>query len=568
MAAGKLKWWQKTLVYEVYVKSFLDTRGAGTGTIAGSPPSSITCNRWGGRPVADARVRSPMVDNGYDVSDFCAIDPSFGTMDDMDRLIAQAGQRGIRIVLDLVLNHTSEECPWFMASAASRTGAYADWYIWRDPAPDGGAPTNWRSVFGGPAWEYVPARGQYYLHTFAKEQPDLNWENPAVRDAMCQVGTFWLDRGAGGFRIDSVSYLKKPAFTDGPADGTDGLAGIDLACANTPGVLDFVKEFYTRVLAGRDVFAVGEANRVRARELAQWVGRARALDMVFEFSHLQLIMGDGEVWCRAPAWQLADLKRVLADDERRTARQGWLPVFFECHDQPRAVSNFFAPCVDRQAAAKALACVLLTLRGTPFIYQGQELGLTNAQWPGLSSFDDGLTRGQYQRARDEGFSADAALDVVRRFSRDNARTPMQWNGGPNAGFTTGTPWLPVHADYRQQNAAGEDADLCSVLNWYRFLACLRLEHSELVDGDFHLLLRTDAQVFAYARENRTARAVVLVNFTDAPATYRASLVGGMRLIADFRAAVDAQPGSAAGATETLPGVLAPLQAVVYERPAR
>lgn len=556
MSSGKLKWWQKTIVYEVYVKSFLDTKGAGTGTIAGVTRKLDYLKSLGVGAVWLTPVfASPMCDNGYDVSDYRAINPDFGSMDDMDELFAQARARNMRIVLDLVLNHTSDQCAWFRESSAGRSGDKADWYIWRDPKPDGGAPTNWRSVFGGSAWTYCPARGQYYLHTFARQQPDLNWENPATRQAMYDVANFWLDRGAGGFRIDSISYLKKPAFRDCPPDGADGLAGIDDATANTPGVLDFVKEFNSRVLAGRDVFAVGEANRVHANELSSWLGKAKALDMVFEFTHLQLVSGKREVWCLAPEWELADLKRALANTERRTARNGWPPIFFECHDQPRSVSNFFEPNANRRAAAKALACVLLTLRGTPFIYQGEELGLANAYWPSLENFDDALTLGQYRRALDEGFSPAAALDAVRRFGRDNARTPMQWDAGPNAGFTTGAPWLPVHGDFAQQNVQAESADPASVLNWYRLLARLRSEHAELIDGDFHLLMRTDRRVFAFSRENAHARAVVLANFSSEPARYRPSLAEGADLLAD----------SAADDGPAVPGCLKPLQAVIYER---
>lgn len=549
----QLKWWQKTIVYEAYVKSFYDTRGAGTGTIKG-----ITCKLDYLRSLGVGAIwitpvcASPMMDNGYDVADYRAINPLFGTMDDMDELIAEARARGIRIVMDLVLNHTSDQCAWFRASAASRTGEKADWYVWRDPAPDGGAPTNWRSVFGGSAWEYCPARGQYYLHTFAKQQPDLNWENPAVRDEMCAIGNFWLDRGVGGFRIDAVSYLKKPAFENAPADGADGLVGIDAVAANTPGVLDFVKEFNARVLAGRDVFAVGEANRVHADELPDWVAHGDALNMVFEFSHLQLICGEKEVWCHAPAWQLADFKRVLAEDERTCAHGGWMPIFFECHDQPRSVSNLFDRGVGTRAAAKALGCVLLTMRGTPFIYQGEELGFANARWHDLSNFNDALTVGQYQRALDEGFSPERALDVVRRFSRDNARTPMQWTAGPNAGFTTGTPWMPVHHDFAAVNVEAESADPHSVLNWYRKLARLRRGHAELVDGSFRMLLEGDPQIFAYEREDAQARAVVLVNLSTQHASYPVQLVEGMRPIA----AANGKPK---------PGALKPLQAVIYEQ---
>ncbi len=339
----ELAWWQKTIAYEVYPKSFLDTKGQGTGTIAGITSKLDYLQQLGvGAMWITPCYRSPMVDNGYDVQDYYDIDPSFGTMADMDELIAQASEHDIRIVMDLVFNHTSDQCQWFVESRASHEGTYADWYVWRDARPDGSAPTNWRSIFGGSAWEWCEERGQYYLHTFAKQQPDLNWECPEVRKALFDIANFWADKGVGGFRIDAITYIKKPpVFEDGPADGEDGLYPVHNATANQPGILDYLHEFKAAVRDGRDIFMVGEANGVAADELDQWVGENGVFDMLFEFSHTHVPMGAAEVWCRPADWKLTDLKRVLAASLANTADIGWYHIFFENHFQPRSPVNFF-----------------------------------------------------------------------------------------------------------------------------------------------------------------------------------------------------------------------------------
>jgi alpha-glucosidase len=547
-----MAWWQKTIAYEVYPKSFLDTVGQGTGTLAGIAQKLDYLQKLGvGAIWITPCYKSPMVDNGYDVQDYYAIDPSFGTMGDMDELIARGRDHGIRVVMDLVFNHTSDRCAWFEASCKSRDNEYADWYVWRDARPDGSAPTNWRSIFGGSAWEWCEERGQYYLHTFAKQQPDLNWECPEVRKALYEIANYWADKGVGGFRIDAITYIKKPpVFADGPADGEDGLHSVHNATANQPGILDFLHEFKAAVRDGRDIFMVGEANGVAADELDRWVGDDGVFDMLFEFSHTHVPMGEAEIWCRTTTWKLADLKRALAASQRATAANGWYPAFFENHDQPRSTVNFFqcdGPLADK---AKVLGAVLLTTRGTPFLYQGEELGFGNADWTSIDEFDDVQTRSQYDFAMGEGLSDAEALVGCVRFSRDNARTPMQWNDGDNAGFSTATPWLPVHDDYATCNVAAQEADTESPLCWYRRLADLRMSRPELVAGDWRELLADDNNIMAFERTLDGARTVTLANFSDEAVTYAASLVAGLSPLAGSKG-------------DAVPGILRPLEAVIF-----
>ena len=547
-----LAWWQKTIAYEIYPKSFYDTAAQGTGTIAGITAKLDYLASLGvGAIWITPCYKSPMVDNGYDVEDYRQIDPSFGTMADMDELIAKGNEKGVRVVMDLVFNHTSEQCAWFKESRKSRDNAYADWYIWRDARPDGSAPTNWRSIFGGSAWQWCEERQQYYLHTFAPQQPDLNWENPDVRSALIDIANFWADKGVGGFRIDAITYIKKPAeFVDGPADGEDGMYAVHAATANTPGILDFLHEFKAGVRDGRDIFLVGEANGVGADELGDWVGERGVFDMLFEFSHTKAVSCEDEVWCRPIEWKLTDLKRVLAESQANTADNGWYPVFFENHDQPRSTVNFFRCEGSISDKAKALGTVLLTLRGTPFVMQGEELGYANRVWKSLDEFDDLQTRSQYEFALSEGRTEAEALAGCNRFSRDNARTPMQWDASANAGFSAATPWLPVHDDYTQVNVEAESADPDSPLSWYRKLAALRAERDELVAGSFEELMADDEQVYAYRRQGEGGAAVVLANLSGEEASYDAALVADMKLLAGTH-----------GSTE--PGTLRPLEAVVF-----
>ena len=513
------KWWQTGAVYQVYPKSFADTTGTGTGDIRGIIAHLDYLQDLGVNAVWMTPVYpSPMVDNGYDIADYTGIDQRFGTMEDFEELVSEAGKRGIKIVMDLVFNHSSNMHAWFLESRSSRSNPKADWYIWRNPKPDGSAPTNWRSIFGGSAWTFCEERGQYYLHTFAPEQPDLNWENQDVRRALYDAANFWLKKGVGGFRIDAITYIKKPAeFLDGEPDSKEGTVNVHNMTANTPGILDFLHEFKREVRDGHDIFTVGEANGVSPDELPDWVGEGGVFDMLFEFSHETLPFNEAEIWCHPVEWKLTDLKRALSDSQKATAKNGWYPAYFENHDQPRSVNHFFPEGADPKKAAKVLAAILLTMRGTPFIYQGQELGMTNRYWKNIDEINDVQTRGQYDLALKEGFSDEEAMEFIRYFTRDNARTPMQWTAEKNAGFTSGKTWLSVNENYTAINAESEAKDPDSVLNWYRKLLAFRKSNPVLLSGTWREIEPDNERVFAFARELDGEIVYVVVNFSGATA---------------------------------------------------
>ena len=547
-----LKWWQKTTVYQIYPRSYADTTGNGIGDIPGITKHLDHIQQLGVGAIWLTPVySSPMVDNGYDIADYTAIDPLYGTMEDFDRLVAEAKKRDMRIVMDLVFNHSSDQNPWFQESRKSRTNPKADWYIWRDAKPDGSAPTNWRSIFGGSAWTWCEERGQYYLHTFAAQQPDLNWENPEVRCALYAAAKFWLEKGVGGFRIDAIPYIKKPAFQDGTPDSVDGMVNIHNMTANTPGILDFLHEFKNEVFVGRDIFTVGEANGVQPKDLPHWVGDDGVFDMVFEFSHVNLNLKNGEIWYRPTSWTLPELKSALSATQEATKDNGWCPVFFENHDQPRCINHFFPATADKDKAAKVIAAVLLTLRGTPFIYQGQELGYSNVVWSSIEDYDDISSHGQYKNALQEGFSHEQAMEFVHFFSRDNARTPMGWNNSKNAGFTTGEPWLSLHDNYAVKNVEAEENDENSVLNWYHRLAEFRKNHLTLTEGSYEELLPDDEKVFAFTRTSEKEQVTTIANFSLEEVKIPREIIDGKKMVLS----------SEEDANEIL---LKPLEARIYE----
>ncbi len=516
-----LKWWQKTIVYQIYPKSFLDTTGSGLGDLPGITRKLDYLKTLGTGAIWLTPVYpSPMVDNGYDISDYTAIDPAYGTMADMEELIAEAGKRDIRIVMDLVYNHSSDRHPWFLESSSGRDNPKADWYIWRNANPDGTPPNNWRSIFGGSAWTWCEKRQQYYLHTFAVQQPDLNWENPEVRQALYDAANFWIDKGVGGFRIDAITYIKKPkGLPGGKPDSNDGMVNIHSMTANTEGILDFLQEFRKNVFDGHDIFTVAEANGVGPENLKDWVGDHGSFDMLFEFGHMCLEFPDGEIWSHATGYQpsiIPQLKKCLTESQRATAENGWYPVFFENHDQLRCVRHFFPADVDPHLTAKAMAVILFTLRGTPFIYQGQELGMDNVAWDSIDDYNDISSHGQYEIARKEGLSEKEAMERIHRYSRDNARTPMQWTTGPQAGFTSGTPWLPVHEDYKNCCVDSEDSAPDSVLSFYRRLNGLRASGEAakiLQQGSYEELASEQEGLYAFRSRLGSQEILIVVNFT-------------------------------------------------------
>ncbi|MCR5107118.1 MAG: alpha-glucosidase [Lachnospiraceae bacterium] len=559
-----LEWWQETNVYEIYVKSYKDSDGDGIGDLNGIIQSLDHLRSLGVGAIWLTPVyASPQADNGYDIADYYEIDEMYGSMEDMDRLIKEAEKRDIKIVMDLVFNHTSDQNEWFLESRASKDNDKSDWYIWMDPKEDGSEPNNWRSIFGGSAWTYCEERGQYYLHTFLSEQPDVNWENPKVRQALYDVANYWLDKGVGGFRMDAVTYIKKPeSFEDGTPDAEDGMTGVHSMTANTEGILDYLHEFKENVTEGKDIFTVGEANGVKPSDLPYWVGEDGVFDMVFEFSHVNVDVADETNWCETKEWKLTDLKKCISDSQESTKDNGWYPIFFENHDLGRSINHYCPGSTDPDMSAKALGTALLTLRGTPFIYEGEELGFVNTGWDSIDDYSDISTINHYEFAKGEGYSEEECMEAVRRFSRDNARTPMQWNEYENAGFTTGTPWLPVYEDYKMRNVDMQTIDPDSVLSWYRTLSEIRSSNRELLNGDYEEILKEDEQIFAYKRDNGENTSVVLINLSNDPAEYDASLVEEYEfLISSYDGGKEAEDGMQEGEKKELK----PYEAVIYRR---
>ncbi len=510
----QLKWWQNTIVYEAYPSSFKDTDGNGYGDIPGITSELDYLASLGVGAIWITPIfASPMKDNGYDVADYYSINPLYGTMEDVETLIEEADKRNIKIVMDLVFNHTSDESEWFKESSSDRNNDKNDWYIWADAREDGSAPNNWRGIFGGSAWTWCEARQQYYLHTFADFQPDLNWENPDVRNSLFDIANFWIDKGVGGFRVDAVTYIKKPdLMLDGVADGTDGLSGIHNMTANTEGILDFLHEFKEKVQDGTDIFVVGEANGVPNEQLEDWCGENGVFDMIFSFDLVNIQFVNGEYWYKTRDFKLSEFKKIIHVFQQGTD-DVWVPLFFENHDQPRSINHFLPDCTDKINGAKALATLLMTLRGTPFIYQGEEIGMTNVNRDTIEEYNDISSHNQYKMALENGLDREEALQCVRDYSRDNARSPMQWDMTANSGFTRGRAWLAVADNYLAVNVGSEDNDPNSVLNWYRQLSELRKEHPALIDGSFNELREDSEELFMYIRENKKEKILVVINFT-------------------------------------------------------
>lgn len=509
-------WWKDAVAYQIYPRSFMDSNADGIGDLPGIL-ARLDYLQWLGIDVIwiCPIYRSPNDDNGYDVSDYQAIMAEFGTMADFDRLLAEVHRRGMRLILDLVLNHTSDEHAWFVESRASLGSPKRDWYIWRDGKIDG-PPNNWESIFGGPAWELDEASGQYFLHLFSRRQPDLNWECAPMREALYGMVRWWLDKGIDGFRLDAVSHIRKaPGLPDMP--NPDRLAQVPCfpLHMNVDGVLGHLDELCQRTFRHYDVMTVGEANGVGPAEAVEWVGESRQrLDMIFQFEHLAL-------WSANPraGLDVAGLKRVFGAWQKALAGRGWNALFIENHDIPRVVSLWGDVEQHWRDSATALATVYFLLQGTPFIYQGQEIGMTNTVFGGIADFDDVLARNRWHERVAAGEDEAAVLADLALTARDNARTPMQWSDAPGAGFTTGRPWLAPNPNHARINVAAQQADPDSVLNYYRRLIALRKAERGLVEGAYHPLMASHRQIYAYCRGEGAGRLVVIVNLGPRPARY-------------------------------------------------
>jgi oligo-1,6-glucosidase len=522
-SAARAPWWTTAVVYQIWPRSFADSDGDGIGDLAGIAARLDYLAALGVDVIWLSPIYpSPQDDAGYDISDYQDIDPVFGSLAGFDALLAAVHERGMKLMMDLVVNHTSDEHPWFAASRSSREDPKRDWYWWR-PAragmhagEPGAEPTNWGSFFSGPAWELDAATGEYYLHLFSRKQADLNWENPAVREAVYAMMRWWLDRGVDGFRMDVINMISKdPSLPDG--DTRDG--GRYGAALPGPRNHEFLAEMRRAVFGGRDggFVTVGEMPGVTVEEAVLFTDPARAeVDMVFQFEHVQLDQGATK-WDLRPL-ALRDLKASLGRWQAGLAERGWNSLYWDNHDQPRVVSRFGDDGEHRVRSAKLLATVLHLHRGTPYVYQGEELGMTNAPFAGIEDFQDIESINHYAAAVTAGAAPEQVLAGMRAKARDNARTPMQWDGSEHAGFTSGTPWMPVNPNFTEINAARAVADADSVFHHYRRLIELRHSEPAVVHGDFTMLLAEHEHVYAFTRRHGATELLVLGNFSGAPVT--------------------------------------------------
>ena len=517
MQTEKKAWWKEAVVYQIYPRSFADSNGDGIGDLNGITEHLDYLKNLGVDVIwCSPFFASPNHDNGYDISDYYAIMKEFGTMADFDRLLGEVHARGMKLVMDLVANHSSNEHRWFVESAKGKDSPYRDYYIWRDGV-NGGPPNNWGSCFSGSAWEYDEKSGQYYLHLFTREQPDLNWANPAVRDGIFKMMAWWCDKGIDGFRMDVIGMIGKENYNDGPVDPGALYGSFAPSCQHTETTHRYLREMRRRVLDKYDLLTVGETSGAIENVLRYANEDGSELNMVFTFDHNDGLNDGTELgkWSDHGA-PLSDVRATM--NSWQTALQGkaWGTVYLGNHDQPRQVSRYGNDSeLFRAVSAKMLATLIHTLRGTPYVYQGEEMGMTNIYFTDISQYQDVENHNAWRQWVESGrVDAQDMLRYFARISRDNARTPMQWSAAPNAGFTTGTPWLPVNRNYLLINAADQIADPNSVYNYYRRLIALRHAHPVIVYGRFVPLLEDDPCVWAYRREYEGQTLTVALNWTD------------------------------------------------------
>ena len=509
------KWWHDKVAYQIYPKSFCDTNGDGIGDLEGILSKLDYLKALGVDIIWLSPIyKSPFVDQGYDVADYYAIAEEFGTMEQFDILLAEAKKRDMHIIMDLVINHCSDQHEWFRRALADPYGEYADYFYFRK-GRNGGPPNNMRSYFGGSCWEPVPGTDLYYLHMFAKEQPDLNWENPKLLQELYRMVRWWLDKGLSGFRVDAIINIKKDlSFPDYEPDGPDGLAACWKMVEQVHGVDEMLEALKRETFQKYDAFTVGEVFNMREGALQNFIGEDGHFSTIFDFSAHALSLG-GHGWYDAPRPDFDSWRNAIIQGQLETSGDVFRANVIENHDEPRGVSRFLPEYAWNPAGAKMLGTVSLLLRGIPFIYQGQEIGMENCRWESVGEFNDVNTIDQYQVARQAGLSEEAALEACRYMSRDNARTPMQWSGEENAGFTTGTPWLKVNPNYRRINVADQERDPDSVLRYYRRLIALRKcdEYRELFTYGTFVPAFTDREgIMAYYRQLDGVRVLVAANF--------------------------------------------------------
>ena len=516
MAEEKKAWWKEAVIYQIYPRSFADSNSDGIGDLNGITAHLDYLETLGIDVIWLSPVyKSPNDDNGYDISDYRDIMDDFGTMEDFDRLLAEAHRHHIKIVMDLVVNHTSDEHAWFIESRSSKDNPYRDYYIWKDPK-NGKEPNNWGACFGGSAWEFDERTGMYYLHCFSKKQPDLNWENPKVRDEVFDMMNWWCEKGIDGFRMDVISMISKDqSYPDGPVE--DGLYGsFGPYVCNGPRVHEFLQEMNNRVLSHYDLLTVGEAAGVTIDEAKKYANSdGTELGMVFQFEHVDLVKSPIGKWTDQKP-QLTDFRRVMNKWQYELEGKAWNSLFLDNHDQPRVVSRFGNDSeAYRVISAKMLATCLHMMKGTPYIYQGEELGMTNVYFDKLEDYRDIESINAFHQYVDSGIvKAEDMMRYLKEISRDNARTPMQWDDSKNAGFTDGTPWINVNPNYKEINAKAAVADPNSVFHYYQELIKLRHTLPIIVYGKFQGLLDDSETIYAYERHLDGQVLTVACNFTD------------------------------------------------------
>lgn len=538
----KKAWWKEAVVYQIYPRSFMDSNGDGIGDLNGITEKLDYLKELGIDVIWLSPVyQSPNDDNGYDISDYQAIMTEFGTMEDYDRMLARAHELGIKIMMDLVVNHTSDEHAWFVESRKSVDNPYRDFYIWRKGKEDGKEPNNWGSCFSGSAWKYDEQTDMYFLHLFSKKQPDLNWDNPKVRNHVFDMMNWWCEKGIDGFRMDVISLISKP---EGLPDGIPGENGYaDSGCANGPHVHEYLQEMNRKVLSKYDLITVGEAAGVTLEEAKKYANAdGSELNMVFQFEH---VSGSEHEKTHYGKWDghkmpLPEWKANLSKWQTGLSHEAWNSLYLSNHDQPRSVSRYGNDSEEyRERSAKLLATCLHMMQGTPYVYQGEELGMCNAYFDKLEDYRDIESINAYHELTEQcGVSHEEMMGYLKRISRDNARTPMQWDDSKNAGFTTGTPWLKVNSNYPEVNAKAQVNDPDSVFSYYKKLIRLRHENEIIVYGDYELLEAESEETFIYKRTYENEHLMVLCNFTDHEVSVTDAVMGQIpdgaeKLIANY-----------------------------------
>ena len=515
------QWWKESVVYQIYPRSFYDTNGDGIGDLQGIIEKLDYLKELGVDVLWLTPVyKSPNDDNGYDISDYCDIMDEFGTMEDWEELLQEIHKRGMKLVMDLALNHSSDEHAWFIESRKSKDNPYRDYYVWR-PGKDGKEPNNWASTFSGSAWEYDETTGEYYLHIFSKKQPDLNWENPKVRQEAHKILKFWLDKGVDGFRLDVINHISKAeGLPDAPnPDGKKYVPPGPLVL-NRPKAHEYIQEMYEEVLSKYDCMTVGETPGATVEDGILYTDpKRKELNMIFTFEHMDLDGGSGGKWDLKPL-KLTELKQVLSKWQTGLHGVGWNSLYWNNHDQPRIVSRYGNDKEYRVESAKMLATVLHMMQGTPYIYQGEEIGMTNVRFDSIDDYRDIETHNMYkEKLEEEGWEESKIMESIYAKGRDNARTPMQWDDTENAGFTTGTPWIQVNPNYKEINVKNALADKNSIFYYYQKLIQLRKKHPIIVYGDYTLLDEDSEQIFAYLRSFEDKKLLVVSNWSNEEVTF-------------------------------------------------